>query len=1102
MAGGEHVANRMRTRRRVGAITVLVGLTASFAVTAFVPAHAEETTEGAPQGAPRITGELPARVTTADSAGNHPTPIIVDDRHKRGFTMGPNLHGPPIPKHNSSPLYLVMYDLEHLEIADEIPLETFREIDADGNEVWTQNTPSGIETWAIDEQRQQIYLVDRPADAVTGVACADTSLLVIDYGGDELSMSQKPLPCPAVPAGASQSMVVAAMTVFEPPSGGAKKLYIAGLFRYPDGLREAGDALANVPGLVENAGASLLVMQIDISGSQPTFDWYVDLREAGCGRREIAYVDRAGDDVISYCNDTRAGSFRFTGQNGYVVRIPLLNDWPVNSEGKPAERTDPVNGLVLDADMARTPALPGLVTPVLDPRSRKLLLATADSPANGNAVWLFDPRRAASRFVGVVSAGYGDQPPGNAGFGFDRTRGRGYLLTVKGLLVAPIRHQPLPAGLVYRVGLENPAPDKKPTEPDFVPYLSKEGPGSPNAPGRPAPIAVVSTLAHPRLIVPVTAGSCPGTQLGTRVVTNCPRYVVVDDYTTEPEDPKPRDPDALTQNIEEEDGKTNVSATGSGAVAAARMLITGGISRAVNQKDPNCTVVSVGVVAVPEEQQERQMYDGACLADQLISNGNRDVSFSAASVDAGSTTGATADAGGALFASGDNADDADMRRLASCGQDNVNAVQPRSGDDSSNAQSSSTTTTTSTTSTTAPPDPWRDRCNEVYDGLSDTGASDPRAGTHGTDDAGYPIRAVHCGDFGDAKTTTDQVQGTDDAPRNALSSSYVECDASTNAAKATSTGDGLALLTGGGTISIARLFSSIETVRTADGQVTTALASARGVVIGPLTIGEVRAEALTKAHGRPGTTSTTYTREWCAIAGDGIDIPGCIDPDLPENRSKIDALNDKLGTLRIELTPVKREMTPLGYQAVALKDPEAAQADVAVNDDDSFSVPSMQIVFYNDGNEGRNRYIVQLANIRSESRYGITESPDFAGDENAPPEEEPVEEVIDEAQSDLQEPEEIVTSETPVAEMLEAEYVELSDVEPVSDSRSVIALPAPGRPLVERILRAPAEIVKNAIQLLVTKPGQFALLFALWSFLASPVYLALRRRSFGQALMR
>jgi hypothetical protein len=156
----------------------------------------------------------------------------------------------------------------------------------------------------------------------------------------------------------------------------------------------------------------------------------------------------------------------------------------------------------------------------------------------------------------------------------------------------------------------------------------------------------------------------------------------------------------------------------------------------------------------------------------------------------------------------------------------------------------------------------------------------------------------------------------------------------------------------------------------------------------------------------------------------------------------------------------------------------------------------MQIVFYNDGQEGRNRYIVQLANVRSESHYGITAVPDYGTDESEPPPEVPdvpagpIEDVVQtpEPEADTALPQE------PVYE----EY-DLSGAVPAADTLP-LSLPAPGRPLLERVLRTPAALLKNVVRLLVNKPGEFALLFALWALLGAPVYLALRRRSFARTI--
>jgi hypothetical protein len=42
--------------------------------------------------------------------------------------------------------------------------------------------------------------------------------------------------------------------------------------------------------------------------------------------------------------------------------------------------------------------------------------------------------------------------------------------------------------------------------------------------------------------------------------------------------------------------------------------------------------------------------------------------------------------------------------------------------------------------------------------------------------------------------------------------------------------------------------------------------------------------------------------------------------------------------------------------------------------------------------------------------------------------------------------------------------------------------------------------VADGIRLVVSDPGEFALLFGTWTILGAPLYLALRRRLFGQVL--
>jgi len=60
---------------------------------------------------------------------------------------------------------------------------------------------------------------------------------------------------------------------------------------------------------------------------------------------------------------------------------------------------------------------------------------------------------------------------------------------------------------------------------------------------------------------------------------------------------------------------------------------------------------------------------------------------------------------------------------------------------------------------------------------------------------------------------------------------------------------------------------------------------------------------------------------------------------------------------------------------VVIKHPDQFDADKTVNNDPSHTASAMEIIYYNDGGEGRNRLVVQLAGVHTESRYGINADP-------------------------------------------------------------------------------------------------------------------------------
>lgn len=214
--------------------------------------------------------------------------------------------------------------------------------------------------------------------------------------------------------------------------------------------------------------------------------------------------------------------------------------------------------------------------------------------------------------------------------------------------------------------------------------------------------------------------------------------------------------------------------------------------------------------------------------------------------------------------------------------------------------------------------------------------------------------------------------------------------------------------------------------------------------------------------GRAKTAAAEFLRRWCRVQVDGQPpIQDCVDPTSPDNLALIDQVNQALGRARVTVPDAELQATPGGYQAVVTKHPGVRAADEAVNDDDSHTVSGLQVVVYNDGPEGRNRIVLQLAGVHAESRFGIQPIPDLSSsilnrlphvfDVPTPP---------------------IVTAPT--------------ETPPAS--------------IVKRIIRAPGRAIRGTVRWLVNNPREFALLFLLLTILATPVYLTIRRRLFEKAV--
>jgi hypothetical protein len=408
-------------------------------------------------------------------------------------------------------------------------------------------------------------------------------------------------------------------------------------------------------------------------------------------------------------------------------------------------------------------------------------------------------------------------------------------------------------------------------------------------------------------------------------------------------------------------------------------------------------------------------------------------------------------------------------------------------------------------------------CGDFYDRVAQNGGPDPRGGTRGTDGRGFPVSASACGDFGG--TPGADARGSPAA--GGLHASTAGCDGNAVRAEAKATAAALVVPDASApALAVARTRSLVATARTdAGGQVTIAFASAEGVRAGPLGIREVKSLAVTRAHGRTGTAQVDYVRLWCGIsvAGSNETDPApfagqddCVDPDRDDaTKNLIAAFNQASPKVRLSLPPPngpghRGDASDGGFQAVLINDPDARAGDTSMNDDDSHDVAGLEAVVYNHGPGGRNRYIVQLAGVHAESRYGIVQIPHFDGGAVEPPDDgvgAPLPGTAPEA-AGVPAPAPQPAADggivgSPVSG--ESVVVELLRTNDGSVATPVLTAPPTGGGH-ERLIRVPVEVLRGAIELLVQHPREFGLLFALLSLLCAPIYLGGRRRSFAKVL--
>ncbi len=1050
---------------------------------------------------------------------NQPSPLIVDERRSLGFAIGKEVD----PGTNGTrEKRLVIHDLS--EMSDNV-VARFPQEEEPANPLAFEG--DDVFRFAIDEEGGRLIapgsigLNTQPCDPAEG-----TDVTTYDYeptsSGWAISEQVVKMPC----AGTQRFLAVSA-TVYEAGQGDDKvrKLLVAGSYA-TEGWRFGGLALL---GFGNNLGQPLVVRQLDLDAlyasvdevDPDALDWEIDLRYVGCGRWEgrTVLLERIGPDLISYCWDIQP-LVRSLGAQGYVVRIPLGDDHlPATRKGAPvvpnpytsgasvpepsgapdpndapgvdlgliatacfdaggglptapgfdhvacaeaaageAERqgqenvawvfeelaevvpglpeppdpddppeppdpddppavpsVDPENPagskFIANPEVRRTPTLPGEVFPFADPASGRILLLTAND-VNGNAVWVFDP--VAERFVGLVTGGFVGQAIDKSAGAFDRVRGRAYVFTSEGILSASARQTPLPGGRVDAVA----DGDDEVTQWRLM--------------------AVAPELRR----LYITLQKRPGKE----------GYLVMQDDVPDPPVPSQADPDAITTQVDEEPGKTDVDRSGAAIASGAHVVVAGGIPRTINQLDPFCTAPNS---LLSDAAFEREAFDGQCLADQVVTRGSREFMLAHSTGETGTATGAVAEASGLFFPLTERPTDSDIKNLGKCGQTTAQGFSEQFE--------------------------YSQLCNPLQDGLTNVLGDDLRNGTRGGTDGeegkGFPVPSAECSDFGGGGTS-DQAPG---GVKSALVWAVTDCDSSNVTVAGDAASTGLALPTvADPVVSVARFSSDVDVFPGEAGQVTKATATAAGVAVGPLSVAEIRTTATVTTRGRTGTAAAEFSRQWCGVVVDGADLGDkCRDPRTdPELSEAIDTLNQSFGRFRITVPEAQMQATPGGAQAVVTKDPGVRAADQAVNGDDSLTVPGIQVAVFNDGEEGRNRYVAQFAGIHVESRYGIVLLPDF--------------DVPDFPEVQLP---------ASVGDFFVPPTVAGTQARTIEDPVRIITIgnEPPDNPMAQ-FFNAPAQALQQFLSWLINNPLEAALLFMLLSLLASPIYLTLRARAAARAL--
>ena len=172
----------------------------------------------------------------------------------------------------------------------------------------------------------------------------------------------------------------------------------------------------------------------------------------------------------------------------------------------------------------------------------------------------------------------------------------------------------------------------------------------------------------------------------------------------------------------------------------------------------------------------------------------------------------------------------------------------------------------------------------------------------------------------------------------------------------------------------------------AKGLVSDTVSTVEGLGVAGVEIAVIKAESICHAHGHTATASCTYSRSIGGLRVGGVPVgPGaCV------QAGAIDTCSQLLATLNTIQPGILIFSMPApdarpgflpgskgGYQAVAQRELYRHLQDDVLNYDPSVQLPGLQVFYNNDSTDAPSRLDIQLANVESESHYGISTAEPF-----------------------------------------------------------------------------------------------------------------------------